>query len=145
MGVRSPSGNIVHSVDAVDSGHFGFTSTEGGNYMACFWTAKQKPPVTTTVEFNWNSGIATTEWAKVVKRNKIDSMAMELKVMGKTVESIHEEMLHLRQREVETQDRYVMTNSKMALFTLLSFTVCLSVAGLQLYYLKTFFQRKKLI
>ena len=118
----------------MDSGHFGFTSTEGGNYMACFWTADQKPPVTTTVEFNWNSGIATTEWAKVVKRNKIDvsfyphaclslcasilsvsaffafttktptvscsvqSMAMELKVMGKTVESIHEEMLHLRQR-----------------------------------------------
>lgn len=37
------------------------------------------------------------------------------------------------------------TNSKMATFSFLSLLVCLSVAGLQLWHLKMFFERKKLL
>lgn len=37
------------------------------------------------------------------------------------------------------------TNAKMATFSFLSLGVCLSVAGLQLWHLKTYFERKKLL
>lgn len=37
------------------------------------------------------------------------------------------------------------TNSRMASLGILSLVVCLSVAGLQLWHLKTFFERKKLL
>jgi len=37
------------------------------------------------------------------------------------------------------------TNSKMAWFSFGSLVVCLSVAGLQFWHLKTFFEKKKLI
>ena len=37
------------------------------------------------------------------------------------------------------------TNSKMATLSFLSIVVCLSVAGLQFWHLKTFFERKKLL
>jgi len=37
------------------------------------------------------------------------------------------------------------TNSKMATLSFLSLVVCLSVASLQFWHLKTFFERKKLL
>jgi len=39
----------------------------------------------------------------------------------------------------------IATNSKMAWLSFVSLAVCLSVAGLQFWHLKTFFQKKKLI
>lgn len=48
-------------------------------------------------------------------------------------------------REEEMQVLNRATNTKMATFSFLSIFVCLSVAGLQLWHLKTFFERKKLI
>ena len=48
-------------------------------------------------------------------------------------------------REEEMQELNRATNTKMAWFSFLSLGVCLSVAGLQFWHLKTFFQKKKLI
>eukprot|EP00258_Populus_trichocarpa_P031716 XP_024447735.1 transmembrane emp24 domain-containing protein p24delta7-like [Populus trichocarpa] len=48
---------------------------------------------------------------------------------------VEEEMQHLNQS----------TNSKMAGLSFLSIVVCLSVAGLQLWHLKSYFERKKLL
>lgn len=50
-----------------------------------------------------------------------------------------------RCREAEMQELNRSTNSKMAWMTGLSILICLSVAGLQLWHLKTFFEKKKLI
>ncbi|MQM15694.1 hypothetical protein Taro_048644 [Colocasia esculenta] len=68
-------------------------------------------------------------------------MELELKKLEDTVKSIHEEMFYLRSREEEMRT----TNSRMAWLSFLSLAVCLSVAGLQLWHLKTFFERKKLL
>ena len=48
-------------------------------------------------------------------------------------------------REEEMQQLNRSTNSKMATLSFLSIVVCLSVAGLQFWHLKTFFERKKLL
>ena len=48
-------------------------------------------------------------------------------------------------REEEMQELNRSTNSKMAWFSFGSLVVCLSVAGLQFWHLKTFFEKKKLI
>lgn len=48
-------------------------------------------------------------------------------------------------REEEMQLLNRSTNTKMATFSILSLGVCLSVAALQLWHLKTFFERKKLL
>ena len=48
-------------------------------------------------------------------------------------------------REEEMQDLNNATNSKMGWLSLLSLLICLSVSGLQLWHLKSFFEKKKLI
>ncbi|KAA0039457.1 transmembrane emp24 domain-containing protein p24delta9 [Cucumis melo var. makuwa] len=143
--VSSPHGNTYHHADHVESGHFAFTAAESGDYTTCFWAPEQKPPGSVTVEFDWRSGVSSKDWSKVAKKGQIEVMELELKKLYDTVTSIHDEMFYLREREEEMQLLNRSTNTKMATFSILSLGVCLSVAALQLWHLKTFFERKKLL
>ncbi|KAK9277710.1 hypothetical protein L1049_007257 [Liquidambar formosana] len=143
--VSSSYGNNYHYSDLVGSGQFAFTAAEAGDYMACFWAPDHKPQATITVDFDWKTGVAAKDWSNVAKKGSIDVMEFELKKLFDTVTSIHEEMFYLREREEEMQELNRATNSKMAWLSFLSLFVCLSVAGMQLWHLKTFFERKKLL
>ncbi|GER43777.1 transmembrane emp24 domain-containing protein 10, partial [Striga asiatica] len=127
--VTSSYGNNYHNSEHVNEGHFAFQAVEAGDYMACFFAADHNPATTLTIDFDWKSGL----------------MEIELKKMFDTVQSIHDEMFYLREREEEMQELNRSTNSKMFWFSFLSILVCLSVAGLQLWHLKSFFEKKKLI
>ncbi|KAG9443298.1 hypothetical protein H6P81_014638 [Aristolochia fimbriata] len=143
--ITSPYGNSIHYADNVESGNFAFTSSEGGDYLACFWAPEHKPPTTITVEFEWKTGVAAKDWSNVAKKGQIDVMELELRKLEDTIKSIHEEMFYLREREEEMQDLNRATNTRMAVLSGLSFIICLSVAGLQLWHLKNFFERKKIL
>ncbi|OVA12222.1 GOLD [Macleaya cordata] len=143
--VTSSYGNNYHYGDHVDSGNFAFTAAETGDYLACFWAPDHKPPVTLTLDFDWKTGVAAKNWPSVAKKGQIDFMEMELKKLEHTVKFIHEEMFYLREREEEMQELNRATNSRMAWLGFVSLFICLSVAGLQLLHLKTFFERKKLL
>ncbi|XP_043723685.1 transmembrane emp24 domain-containing protein p24delta9-like [Telopea speciosissima] len=143
--VTSSYGNNYHYGDHVESGQFAFTAAESGDYMTCFSVPDHKIPITVTVDFDWRTGVAAKDWSNVAKKGHIDGMELELKKLFDTVTSIHEEMFYLREREEEMQHLNRVTNSRMAWLSFLSLLVCLSVAGLQLWHLKTFFERKKLL
>lgn len=143
--VTSTYGNNYHYADHVESGQFAFTAAEAGDYMACFWTPDHQPPTTVTVEFDWRTGVASKDWGSVAKKGQVDLMELELKKLQDTINSIHEEMFYLRDREEEMQELNRATNSKMAWLSCLSLFVCLSVAGLQLWHLKTFYDGKNIV
>nr|ACJ85043.1 unknown [Medicago truncatula]AFK39244.1 unknown [Medicago truncatula] len=144
--VSSPHSNTNHYAEHVESGNFAFTAPEGGDYTACFWIPSSRmAPSTVTIEFEWRSGVTAKDWSKVAKKGQLEIMEFELKKLYDAVSSIHDEMFYLREREEEMQDLNKATNSRMFTFGFLSILVCLSVAGVQLWHLKTFFERKKLL
>ncbi|GMI67418.1 hypothetical protein like AT1G14010 [Hibiscus trionum] len=143
--VSSPKGNSYHLGEQVDSGTFAFTAAEGGDYTTCFWAKRNTPPVRMTIDFDWKSGVAAKDWSNVAKKGQVETMEIELKKLYDTVLAIHEEMFYLREREEEMQQLNKETNSNMATLGLFSLLLCLSVAGLQIWHLKTFFERKKLL
>ncbi|XP_044492606.1 transmembrane emp24 domain-containing protein p24delta9-like [Mangifera indica] len=143
--VTSSYGNSYHYGDHVDSGQFAFTASENGDYMACFWAVDHKPQITLTVDFDWRTGVQAKDWSNVAKKGTVDFMELELKKLFDTVDSIHQEMFYLRERESEMQQLNEATNSRMAWLSGLSLFICITVAGLQLWHLKTFFEKKKLI
>ncbi|KAK1374447.1 transmembrane emp24 domain-containing protein p24delta9-like [Heracleum sosnowskyi] len=143
--VTATSGNSYHYADHVQNGQFSFQAVEAGDYMTCFWAVDQTPPATLTIDFDWKSGVATKDWSNVAKKGSIDAMEIEVKKLYETVTSIHEEMFYLREREEEMQELNKATNSKMGWLSLLSLMICLSVSGMQLWHLKSFFEKKKLI
>ncbi|PPE00012.1 hypothetical protein GOBAR_DD02992 [Gossypium barbadense] len=92
-----------------------------------------------------SSGVAAKDWSKIAKKGQVETMEIELKKLYDAVAAIHEEMFYLREREEEMQELNKETNSKMATFSFFSLLLCLSVAGLQIWHLKSFFERKKLL
>ncbi|XP_010551413.1 PREDICTED: transmembrane emp24 domain-containing protein p24delta9 [Tarenaya hassleriana] len=143
--VTSSYGNTYHHGEQVESGQFAFTAVEAGDYMACFSAVDHKPEVTLSVDFDWRTGIQAKNWANVAKKSQVEVMEFEVKKLLETVNSIHEEMFYLREREEEMQDLNRSTNTKMAWLSFLSLFVCLGVAGMQFWHLKTFFEKKKVI
>ncbi|CAL5191178.1 unnamed protein product [Lathyrus oleraceus] len=143
--VRSPYGNNFHFGNTVASGNFAFTTAEAGAYTACFSVPERKPPITVTIDFEWRAGVAERGWYKIAKKDHIEVMEYELQRLHDTVTFIHDEMFYLRGREEEMQHLNRTTDNKMFAFIFLSIMVCLSVAGLQLWHLKTFFERRKLL
>ncbi|CAA0822481.1 Transmembrane emp24 domain-containing protein p24delta10 [Striga hermonthica] len=144
--VQSTYENVLyHSSDNVTEGQFAFETGEAGDYVACFFVAEHNPPVSFTVDFDWKFGFAAKNLVNVATKGSVESMELELKSMFGTVQSIHDEMFYLRKREQEMQQLNASTNSKMGWFSLLSILISLSVAGVQFWYLKFFFQKKKII
>ncbi|EER92205.1 hypothetical protein SORBI_3001G357400 [Sorghum bicolor] len=143
--VTSPYGNSLHYAENVHSGNFAFTASENGDYLACFWAPDHRPPATVAFEFDWRSGVSAKDWSAIAKKSQVEMMELELRKLEENIRSIHEEMYYLREREEEMQELNRRTNSRMAWLGFLSLTICLSVAGLQLWHLKNFFERKKLL
>ncbi|KAL8258335.1 hypothetical protein R6Q59_030376 [Mikania micrantha] len=143
--VTSVYGNSYHYADRVQSGQFVFKAVEGGDYMACFFAIDHHPAIKFSVEFDWRSGMAAKDWSNVAKKGSLDAMVVELKKLEDAITSIHEEMFYLRERERDMQQLNNKTNSRMALLSFVSLFVCLSVVGLQVWHLKLFFEKKKLI
>lgn len=143
--VTSSYGNSYHSSENVQSGQFAFQAVEAGDYMACFFAIDHQPPLKIPIEFDWRSGVAAKDWSNVAKKGTVDAMEFELKKLADTITLIHEEMFYLREREREMQELNKVTNSRMAWLSFLSLFICLSVAGMQLWHLKSFFEKKKLI
>ncbi|KAK1432884.1 hypothetical protein QVD17_09786 [Tagetes erecta] len=143
--ITSPFGNNCHYAERKDNGSFAFTAREDGDYMACFWVAKHNPPATLTVEFDWRSGLAAMDWPNVAKKGQLETMELDLKKLFDTAIIIHDEMYVLREREESMQTLIRSTSAKMATFSFFSLIVCLAVAAMQLWHLKTFFEKKKLI
>ncbi|XP_076947226.1 transmembrane emp24 domain-containing protein p24delta9-like [Bidens hawaiensis] len=137
--------NYYHLSENVQSGHFSFQAVEAGDYLACFIAVDHQPPVKIPIEFDWKSGVAAKDWSNVAKKGSVDAMEYELKKLADIITLIHEEMFYLREREREMQELNKLTNSRMASLSFLSLFICLSVAGMQVWHLKSFFEKKKLI
>jgi hypothetical protein len=142
--VTSPYGNNLHHNENVTHGQFAFTTTEAGNYLACFWMDKSQGGEM-TLSLDWRIGVAAKDWESVARKEKIEGVELELLKLEGAVQSIRENIIYLKHREVEMREVSEATNSRVAWFSIMSLGVCIVVAALQLSYLQRYFQKKKLI
>ncbi|KAG5021968.1 hypothetical protein JHK85_018310 [Glycine max] len=70
---------------------------------------------------------------------------LELRKLEGEVKAIHENLLYLKGREAEMRTVSEKTNGRVAWFSIISLAMCIAVSGLQLWYLKQYFQKKNLI
>ncbi|XP_004490099.1 transmembrane emp24 domain-containing protein p24delta9-like [Cicer arietinum] len=140
-GGRAP----YHVAEGVQSGQFAFTAYQSGDYSVCFVDTNDDPQVTLSVDLEWKTGVATINYPNIVKRNLVDRMALDVIYLHKVAVSIMDEMLYLREENDQMLMLNYTTDTKMFWLSFVSFLVCFSVAGLQLWHLKTFFEKKKII
>ncbi|XP_010490155.1 PREDICTED: transmembrane emp24 domain-containing protein p24delta3 [Camelina sativa] len=144
--VTSPYGNNLHHMENVTHGQFAFTTQESGNYLACFWAdAKSHGNKNVSINIDWKTGIAAKDWASIAKKEKIEGVELEIRKLEGAVEAIHENLIYLRNREAEMRTVSEKTNSRVAWYSIMSLGICIAVSGLQVVYLKQYFEKKKLI
>ncbi|CAN0891242.1 Transmembrane emp24 domain-containing protein p24delta5 [Linum grandiflorum] len=155
--VTSPYGNNLYHQDNVTHGQFAFTTNEAGNYLACFWLDEHQQDVSNiSLGLEWKTGIAAKDWDSVAKKEKIEASSchsqnketgveLDLKRLEASVESIHQNLLYLKEREAEMREVSEKTNEKVAWYSIMALGVCIAVSGFQLWYLTRYFQKKKLI
>ncbi|WZZ10804.1 hypothetical protein YC2023_096725 [Brassica napus] len=157
--VTSPYGNNLHHQDNVTHGQFAFTTQETGNYLACFSVDSSHPlPNPLTLGIDWKTGIAAKDWDSGVE--------LQLTRLEGLVQAIRENIEYIKNRYVsnsfvsykivickanfgyregEMREVSEATNARVAWFSIMSLGVCLSAAGAQIWYLKRYFHKKKLI
>ncbi|XP_009801860.1 transmembrane emp24 domain-containing protein p24delta3 [Nicotiana tabacum] len=144
--VTSPFGNNLHHKENMTHGQFAFTTTEAGNYLACFWVDGHNPGGgSLTVNLDWKTGIAAKDWESVARKEKIEGIELELRKLEGAVEAIHENLIYLKSREAEMRSVSETTNTRVASFSIASLGVCILASVLQVLYLKRYFRKKKLI
>ncbi|CAN8255434.1 unnamed protein product [Cochlearia groenlandica] len=143
--VTSPKGKNHHHAENVESGKFVFTAEETGNYMTCFVAPGFRPPAKFSIDFEWKTGVEAKDWTNIAKRGQINMLEVEVRKLLDVTDSIHDEIFQLREREREMQELNRSTNSRMAALSFFSLLVTFSVASLQLWHLKSFLERKKLL
>uniref|UniRef100_A0ACD5ZCT8 Uncharacterized protein n=1 Tax=Avena sativa TaxID=4498 RepID=A0ACD5ZCT8_AVESA len=143
--VTSPYGNTLHESGNATVGQFAFTTSEAGNYLACFWIDSAEKGSGISVNLDWKIGIATKDWDSIAKKEKLEGVELELRKLEFTVEAIHQRMISLKAREAEMREVSEKTNGRVAWFSILSLGVCIVVSVLQLWHLQGYFVKKKLI
>lgn len=144
--VTSPYGNSLHHQNNVTHGQFAFTSTESGSYLACFWMNSDLPVTKgATVGLDWKTGIFAKDWESVAKKEKLEGVNLELMKLEGIIQAIHENLSYLKDREAEMREVSEKTNARVAWFSIMSLGICVLVSATQLWYLRHFFQKKKLI
>ncbi|CAL4914211.1 unnamed protein product [Urochloa decumbens] len=154
--VTGPRGEELHLAEAAERGEFRFEAAEDGEHTACFWTPRYEHGAVVSVDVQWYAAAAGARAhavgsgsppAVAVAHNEghIASIAEELKKLEDSARLIHEEMISLRQSEHEMQKLNEDTATRIHSFTLLTLAMCFGVAGLQLWHLKTFFQKQHVL
>ncbi|KAK9741100.1 hypothetical protein RND81_03G081500 [Saponaria officinalis] len=143
--VTSPRGYNYHYGDVVETGTFAFTAPDTGDYMTCFWAPYHNPPLKFPIDFDWKTGVDAKDWYNVARKGQLDLLDIELRKLYNTVRSIHDEMYYLREREEEMQQLNKSTKSNMAILSFFLIIIVSSVALMQLWHLKEYFERKKLL
>ncbi|CAA0827898.1 Transmembrane emp24 domain-containing protein p24delta3 [Striga hermonthica] len=143
--VTSPYGNDLYHKEKVQHGQFAFTTTEMGNYMACFSLDGDHHGKKVTVGIEWKTGIAAKDWDSVAKKEKIEGLELVLKKLEEHVESIHLNLNNLIKREAEMRMVSETTNAQVAWYSIMSLGLCIFVSVIQVFYLRQYFQKKKLI
>ncbi|XP_038888959.1 transmembrane emp24 domain-containing protein p24delta3-like [Benincasa hispida] len=144
--VTSPYGNNLHQKENQTIGQFAFTTAEAGNHLACFWIdGHHQGGGDVSLNLEWRTGISAKDWESVAKKEKIEGVELELVKLEGAVKAIHENLLYLKNREAEMRTVSEKTNGRVAWFSIMSLGVCILASAIQLWYLKRFFHKKKLI
>jgi len=144
--LEDPFGVLLWNNNNDIKGQYGFTTKTKGDFKVCFTkTEISGHPTNHKVRLEWKTGVAATDWDNIASAENIEVMAMTLRELEAEIQQIHEGMLYMRAREAEMRDMSESTNARVAWLSVLSLSTCIVLSVWQVFYLKNFFMRKKLL
>ncbi|RID71400.1 hypothetical protein BRARA_C03340 [Brassica rapa] len=147
--VTSPNGKELYKKTNETHGQFAFTTSETGTYFACLSSHHDQSHYTVNgtaiVSLDWKMGIRTKDWDAVAKKQKIEGVELELRKSEERVNEISANIIYLRVREAYMREVNDKTNKRVAQLSFMSLGLSITVSLFQVWHLKRFFLKKKLI
>ncbi|KAF9988249.1 vesicle coat component [Modicella reniformis] len=127
-----------------------FLNKEAGDVVACFTNTlakgyKADSRYMRTIDVDFEIGSETIDYAKLAEQEKLKPMEVELRKLEDLVKGILENMEHLKNREVTMRNTNESTNERVKWFSTLTMFVLVALGLWQIFYLKRFFRKKRLI
>ncbi|KAK9743386.1 hypothetical protein RND81_03G235700 [Saponaria officinalis] len=141
--VTSPYGNQLYHSENVTYGQFAFTANEIGSYVACFWVAGEHQSATLNID--WKIGFTAKDWDSVAKKEHLEGLELELRKLEGAVENILENLILLQRKEWVMREVSEKTNARVAWYGVMSLGIGITASIYQVWHLRRFFQKKKLI
>ncbi|KAF9342959.1 vesicle coat component, partial [Mortierella sp. AD094] len=106
---------------------------------------KADPKYSRTVDIDFEIGSETIDYAKLAEQEKLKPMELELRKLEDLVRDILDNMEHLQAREERMRNTNESTNARVKFFSTLTMCVLVVLGLWQIFYLKQFFRKKRLI
>jgi p24 family protein delta-1 len=97
------------------------------------------------ISFEVETGMDINEVKRIEKAEKLKPIELELRMIEQMLKGIVDEMEYLKEREIRMRDTNESTNERVASLSLLSMALLIGSGLWQIYYLRRFFQSKKLM
>ncbi|XP_010492758.1 PREDICTED: transmembrane emp24 domain-containing protein p24delta6-like [Camelina sativa] len=147
--VTSPYGKELYKTVNVTYGQAAFTTSESGTFLACLSMHHDQTHHSLNnsviVNIDWKIGIRTKDWDSVAKKEKIEGVELAVRKSTEIVSGIKANILYLRLREAYMRDINEKTNKRVAHLSLMSLGLAICVSVIQVWHLKRYFLKKKLI
>ncbi|KAJ3070961.1 vesicle coat component [Quaeritorhiza haematococci] len=129
---------------------FAFTTHTHADVEFCFRNVLDPgftpgPQYKRTVNLHVDTGAEAQDYTELAKKEKLKPMELELRKLENVVEELESLMEYMKERESAMRDTNEIANERVQWFSLLSMGVLVSVGIWQIWYLRRFFQTKKLI
>ncbi|KAM3176699.1 hypothetical protein ACTXT7_005976 [Hymenolepis weldensis] len=141
--LTAPDGSVLYKIEKESSGHYSFTATSNGKYIYCFDnTMSTVTPKTVLFALEKATPMIEKEKGNAPDQNKLIDMVNEL---SNAVLNAKHEMEYLEVRENIHRAINENTNSRVVLWALFEAIIIVSMSLGQVYYLKRFFEVRRMV
>jgi len=147
--VYDSEGKEVWKTDDAVQGTFAITTEHYGEISVCFLD-RLRPGITIPVgkrqvTFGLKTGLEAKDYTDVAKKEHLRPIELEMIKLEDLVKDLNADFLYLKSRDGDMHDTNESTHSRVLWLSLFSLTTLVSLGVFEIYYLKRYFQQKKLI
>ena len=148
--VTDSKGSVVLERKNIKKGDFSMIAKEGGEYSFCFYNrlsskATYHDGLRRRITFDILTGTDTYDYEQLARKEHLKPIEVNLRMMEDIVHSIYAEYVYFRQRETAMRGTTETINQRITYLGVFFFIFMASFAAGQLYYLRSYFIKKKLI
>eukprot|EP00163_Fabomonas_tropica_P020935 TRINITY_DN3686_c0_g1_i3.p1 TRINITY_DN3686_c0_g1~~TRINITY_DN3686_c0_g1_i3.p1 ORF type:complete len:221 (+),score=67.96 TRINITY_DN3686_c0_g1_i3:265-927(+) len=149
--MTNPNGAIVYQRPNLGrSGKFSHRAVLAGDYFVCLEAKLAKGATYVAgmkrkVSIHFKVGVEAKDYTGIAQKEHLKPIEIQMRKLEDLLKEAGDEMLYLRQREERMRDTNESTNSRVVWWSVFSVVILASMTVWQVYYLKKFFQQKKMI
>jgi hypothetical protein len=119
-----------------------FTALDAGVYKYC---VKNNEDVAILVEFEVKNGVKAKDYSGIASTKQLKSVELKLRKLEDLTKDIHKKIQFLREREEELRNTNATIHDRVIGYSAFTIAVLLSLAFIEILYLKRYFRSKKMI